>query len=88
MWSLWWVWMAAAIVMGILEIFLPGYIFLCFAIGAAFVGGLLLFVSPGLSVLLLIFAVTSLIAWFALRRFFALTGGGQVKTFEHDINED
>ena len=42
--------------------------------------------SVGLPLLLLIFAVLSLVAWLGLRRVFALPHG-QVKTFDHDINE-
>lgn len=88
MWLLWWVWMAAAIVMVILEVMVPGYIFLGFAIGAATVGVLLLVATPTLPWLLVIFAVVSLVAWIAMRRFFAASGGGQVKTFDHDINDN
>ena len=86
--SIWWVWIAAALGLAILEIFAPGFLFLGFAIGAAFVGlaliGPLKWVSA--SVILLIFASLSLIAWLILRRIFALSKG-QVKTFDHDIND-
>lgn len=87
-WLTWWLWLAGALVLGILEIFLPGFIFLGFAIGAAVTGIILLVPSltPILPVLLLIFAVLSLIAWLGLRRMFALPHG-QVKTFDHDIND-
>ena len=87
-WLTWWIWLAAALALGILELVLPGFIFLGFAIGAAVTGLLLIIpaVSPSLPVLLLIFAVLSLIAWLGLRRVFALPQG-QVKTFNHDIND-
>ena len=87
-WLTWWIWLAAALALGILELVLPGFIFLGFAIGAAVTGLLLIIpaVSPSLPVLLLIFAVLSLIAWLGLRRVFALPHG-QVKTFNHDIND-
>ncbi|CUI02022.1 MULTISPECIES: NfeD family protein [Leisingera] len=87
-WTLWWVWAAAALVLGILEILAPGFVFLGFAIGAAAVA-LLLLVSGGswgLPLLLLIFAGLSLAAWLLLKRLFALPKG-QVKTFDHDIND-
>lgn len=87
-WTLWWVWGAAALVLGILEILAPGFVFLGFAIGAAAVA-LLLLVSGGswgLPLLLLIFAGLSLAAWLLLKRLFALPKG-QVKTFDHDIND-
>ncbi|UWQ23447.1 NfeD family protein [Leisingera aquaemixtae] len=87
-WTLWWVWAAAALVLGILEVLAPGFVFLGFAIGAAAVA-LLLLVSGGswgLPLLLLIFAGLSLAAWLLLKRLFALPKG-QVKTFDHDIND-
>ena len=86
--STWWVWLAAALVLGIVEMLIPGFIFLGFAIGAAVVGFALLGPLGLLSIpaILLIFAVISLIAWLGLRRYFALPKG-QVKTFDHDIND-
>lgn len=89
--TLWWIWIAAAMVFAILEVLLPGYILLGFAIGAAVTGGLLwiggadLF-AGSLSLQLLVFASASLVAWIALKRFFALKTGS-VKTFDHDIND-
>ncbi|WP_424833784.1 NfeD family protein [Ruegeria sp.] len=87
-WLTWWIWLAGALVLAILEVALPGFIFLGFAIGGAITGILLLIpgVAPNLPVLLLVFAVLSLAAWLILRRMFALPRG-QVKTFNHDINE-
>ncbi|WP_298932180.1 hypothetical protein [uncultured Ruegeria sp.] len=87
-WLTWWIWLAAALALAILEVALPGFIFLGFAIGAAITGLLLVIPGfvPSLSFLLLIFAVLSLVAWLILRRMFARPHG-QVKTFEHDIND-
>ncbi len=87
-WLTWWIWLAAALALGILEVALPGFIFLGFAIGAAVTGVLLMIpgLVTGLHVLMLIFAVLSLIAWLVLRRLFSLPHG-QVKTFDRDINE-
>ena len=87
-WSLWWVWLAGALVLGIVEMLAPGFIFLGFAIGAAGVG-LLQLLAPGalgLPALLLIIAALSLAAWLILRRSFALPKC-QVNTFDHDIND-
>jgi membrane protein implicated in regulation of membrane protease activity len=86
--TVWWVWLAAALVLAILEVLAPGFIFLGFAIGAAVVGVALLGPLQLLSVpmLLLVFAALSLVAWLVLRRVFALPKG-QVKTFNHDIND-
>ncbi|RKF15230.1 hypothetical protein D6850_10365 [Roseovarius spongiae] len=87
-WSLWWVWMAAALLLGIVEVLLPGYVFLGFGMGAALVGLLLLVTGAGwgLPVLLLIFAALSLIAWAALRRVFGLRDG-QMRIIKDDVNK-
>ncbi|EEW56850.1 Putative activity regulator of membrane protease YbbK [Tritonibacter mobilis] len=87
LWSLWWVWGVIALGLAIIEILLPGFVFLGFAIGAAAVAVILLTpLSLTLPVLLLVFAVLSLAAWLILRRVFALPKG-QVKTFDTDIND-
>jgi membrane protein implicated in regulation of membrane protease activity len=90
-WALWWVWMIGAVVLGIVEIFAPTQIILGFAIGAAGVGLALLFGAPGLAgslpLLILVFGVISLVAWLLLRPMMGVRRG-QVKHFEHDINED
>lgn len=90
-WSLWWVWMVGAVLLAILEVVAPAQIFLGFAIGAAGVGAALLVGVPGLAgsmpALALTFAVISLIGWLVLRRAMGIREG-QVKVFEHDINED
>lgn len=84
----WWVWLAAALVLAILEVLAPGFVFLGFAIGAAVMGLMLLGVAQVLSIpmIFLIFAALSLVAWLILRRVFEMPGG-QVKTFDHDIND-
>ena len=84
----WWVWLAAALALAILEVLAPGFIFLGFAIGAALVGLMLLGPAAMLSpqMLLLIFAALSLVVWLVLKRIFALPKG-QTKTFDHDIND-
>lgn len=86
--TVWWVWLAAALLLAILEVLAPGFIFLGFAIGAAVVGLALLGPIQLLSVpmILLAFAALSLVAWLVLRKVFALPKG-QVKTFNHDIND-
>ncbi|MFW8592691.1 NfeD family protein [Cribrihabitans neustonicus] len=86
-WALWWVWCAAALLLAILEVLVPGFIFLGFAIGAAGTGLLLVFTAGwSLPALLLIFAALSLAAWLVLRRLFK-GPKGQVKTFDRDIND-
>ena len=87
-WSLWWVWVAGGFALGILEVLMPGYIFLGFAIGAALTGVLvwLGLMGSNLPALLVVFALASLAAWAVLRRAFGLRRG-QVKIWDRDIND-
>lgn len=86
--ALWWVWIVAGLALAILEIFVPGFVFLGFAVGAV-VTGLALWGLGGFSVamILLIFALASLVAWLAMRQI-AGVRKGQVKIWDRDINED
>ncbi|MEL6642294.1 MAG: hypothetical protein AAFQ79_00050 [Pseudomonadota bacterium] len=93
-WALWWVWMVAALALAFLEVLVPGYIFLGFALGAAAtgltvaVGGpVSLWLSGSLPAALLFFAICSLIAWIALRKIVGVRKG-QVKIWDRDINDD
>jgi membrane protein implicated in regulation of membrane protease activity len=88
LWTQWWVWMSAAVVLATLEVILPGYIFLGFALGAA-VMGILIMVgvsAKGLAVTLLIFALASLASYLVMRKVFGLRNG-QVKIWDTDIND-
>lgn len=87
-WSIWWVWLAGALALVILEMLLPGFVFLGFAIGAVGVALILLITGPAFSlpVLLLVFAALSLVSWLVIRKLFALPKGS-VKTFDSDIND-
>jgi len=87
-WEIWWVWVAAGLVLAILEVLAPGFIFVGFAVGAVVVGVLIAVgVVLTLPWLLVIFAVVSVLAWVGLRLGLG-TREGQAKTFDHDINED
>ncbi|WP_296427038.1 hypothetical protein [Yoonia sp.] len=88
LWTEWWVWMSGALILATLEVLLPGYIFLGFAMGAAVMGVLLLFglSAAGFAVTLVIFAVLSLISYILMRKYFGLRSG-QVKIWDTDINE-
>lgn len=93
-WSDYWVWFAAALVLGILEILAPGYILLGFAIAAGAVGGLFLagggvaeYLASSMPITLVLFAAIALLVWIALRRMFGMRKG-QVKIWETDINDD
>ena len=86
--TIWWVWIAAGLVLAILETLLSGYILLGFAIGAALTGiAVALGLASSPATLSLIFAILSLFAWLALRRVFAHKFG-TVKTFDRDINDN
>jgi inner membrane protein len=93
MWAVWWAWGAAAVVLAVGEVLLPSFVLLGFAIGAAVValvllvgGPLAVWLAASLPMLLLIFAVVSLLSWLALRRWVGVYRG-QVKNFDHDIND-
>lgn len=87
-WEIWWVWIAAGLVLAILELFAPGYIFVGFAVGAIVVGALLaLGVTLPLGWLLVIFALVTVLVWIVARMALG-TREGQTKTFDRDINED
>jgi len=89
LWAEWWVWMAGGFVLAILEIVLPGFILLGFAIGAVLTGaGLWLGLLPAsVQILLLVWSVVSLLAWALLRSILGVRRG-QVKVWDRDINED
>ena len=94
MFTAWWVWALAGLVLAILEVVAPTYILLGFAIGAGIVSlGLLTGLLGGMAAanygvawLIVTFAILSLIAWLALRAVFGKPGG-TVQTFEKDIND-
>lgn len=88
LWQMWWVWAAAAVALVILETLLPGYVLLGFGIGAGVVSLLTATGADlGLEVLLLIFAVVSLIAWIVMRKIFGQPGD-EARRIDHDINDN
>lgn len=88
LWTEWWVWMSGALILATLEVIVPGYIFLGFALGAAVMGVLILVgvSASGLAFTLVIFAGLSLISYLVMRKVFGLRTG-QVKIWDTDINE-
>lgn len=88
LWQEWWVWMLAGAVLAIMEVLIPGFILLGFAIGAGLTGGLIWIGVLGSSfgTTLLVFAAASIIAWLVLRRL-AGVRRGQVKVWDRDIND-
>ena len=88
-WQEWWVWIAAGVVLAILEIVVSGYVLLGFA-GGAIITGMLIWaevLGASVSATVLVFAVASLVAWLVLRAIFGLPKDN-VKVIEHDINEN
>ena len=89
MYTEWWVWIVAGFALGVLEVLVPGFIFLGFAIGAVVTGILVGFSLFGgsLPLMLLVFSLVSVGAWLVLRR---VMGGrhGQVKLWDRDINDN
>ena len=79
------------LVLAIIEIFVPVFVFLGLAVGAAVVGGALGFGALGFvgaspAVLLFLFAAVSLGAVIGLRAVLGVRRG-QVKTWDTDIND-
>jgi membrane protein implicated in regulation of membrane protease activity len=83
----WWAWVILGFALGVLEVLVPGFIFLGFAIGAVVTGILVgVGIEAGLPALILIFAVVSVLAWLVLRRVVGVREG-QVKIWDRDIND-
>lgn len=91
MWSDWWVWVVAGFLLAIIEVLVPGYIFIGFAIGSMLTGLLLwagvLGSEGGIAPLLLFYALASVAAWIGLRAIFGKPGE-RPKIWERDINDD
>ena len=87
MWSVWWAWIVAGFALGVLEVLAPGFIFLGFAAGALATGVLIGFGLPAesLPLLLLVFAVLSVLAWLVLRQIFGVRG--KARAWDKDIND-
>lgn len=83
----WWMWVAGGVALGVLELLVPAYVFLGFALGALGTGALVgLGVLVTLPVTLAVFGALSLAAWAGLR---AVLGrrAGDVKVITRDIND-
>lgn len=92
--ELWWAWIAAGVVIAILEVLMPGYIFVGIALG--FIGtGLVLWsgvwpapwVAAGFENGLFVAAIIALAAWMILRKTIGVRKG-QSQIITRDINED
>ncbi|MFN3955539.1 MAG: NfeD family protein [Pararhodobacter sp.] len=90
----WWVWVAFGLAVATLEVVVPGYVFVGFAIGAVLTGAAIGLGLPGGAWMaaaplnaVVVFAVLSVVAWLSLRYGLGLRKG-QVKHIRRDINED
>ena len=88
MMQVWWAWVVAGFALGVLEVIVPGFIFLGFAIGAVITGALIGvgILVGGPPLLLMVFAALSVVAWLGLRRMMGVREG-QVKIWHKDIND-
>lgn len=86
--SVWWVWIVLGVALAVLEVMIPGFIFLGFAIGAGLTGVLVGIGILGgkVAVSVLVFAVLSVVAFLALRRVVGVTPH-QKKVWTKDIND-
>ncbi|MDP2084485.1 MAG: hypothetical protein Q8K20_04750 [Gemmobacter sp.] len=88
MWEAWWMWVAAGVAIGVLELLAPGYVFLGFALGAVATGALVgLGLLGSLALALAVFGGLSLVAWAAMRLLLGRRAGN-VKIISRDINDN
>lgn len=89
LWEQAWVWIVAGVVLGALEMLLPGFYLLGLAIGAVLVGLLIWagVLGANLPLMLLVGAVAAALAWWQLRRFVGVREG-QIKFWDRDINDN
>lgn len=86
--SLWWVWVCAALLLGLVELLAPAFIFLGFSLAALIMGGVAwLGLMPSTTFAsFALYAILALASWVGLKMAFK-TPTGSVKTFESDIND-
>ncbi len=87
-WTNGWLWVIAGLVVALIELVLPGYVFLGTAIALVVMGLLLLtgIWGVGLPGTLIVVAVLSFVVWLALRRWMGVQHG-QVRIWRKDIND-
>jgi len=72
----WWAWVAFGIVLMLLELMMPSYLFLGFGFGAIVTGiTLALGITMSAQYLMLLFEIASLISWVLLRQVFKFAKG-------------
>lgn len=92
--DIWWLWVVGGMAIGILELLVPGFLFVGFAVGGVVTGLILLlgvwpadWMALSLPNHLLVFSAVSVAVWIGLRLLVGVRTG-QVTTFDRDINED
>ena len=84
----WWAWVAFGIVLMLLELMMPSYLFLGFGFGAIVTGiTLALGMTMSARYLMLLFSIASLISWILLRQVFKLPKEN-VQTFDQGLNDN
>jgi len=84
----WWAWVAFGIVLMLLELMMPSYLFLGFGFGAIVTGiTLALGMTMSARYLMLLFSIASLISWVLLRQVFKLPKEN-VQTFDQGLNDN
>ncbi|MBU3028656.1 NfeD family protein [Paracoccus marinaquae] len=83
-----WLWIVLSLVLAVLELFAPGWVFMGLAAAVGLMGILLLtgLWSAGLPMTLVATALLSGLAWYLLRRV-AGVKKGQVRIWDRDIND-
>lgn len=83
-----WLWIIAALVLAVLELFAPGWVFMGLAASVGLMGVLLVtgLWTAGLPLTLIVTALLSGLAWFVMRRI-AGVNKGQVRIWDRDIND-
>jgi membrane protein implicated in regulation of membrane protease activity len=92
--AFWWAWVAAGLLIAILELLIPGFIFVGIALGVVGTGLVLwsgiwpaAWIGASFANALLVAAVIALAAWIVLRLSIGVRKG-QTKIISRDINED
>ena len=90
--AIWWVWIVLALVLAIIEVLAPGFIFLGIAIGAALVGLMILVLPETMSgltpnAMLALFGGLSLLSWIVLKMLFRRQSSG-AKIVTRDVNDN
>lgn len=86
--SIWWAWIVLGAGLAVLEVLVPGFIFLGFAIAAVVMAAVMaLGLLASLALAILVYAVLALVAWLVLRRVFG-TAEKDVKVWRDDINDN